>query len=323
MTDPGIVDIYDALLLDLDGVVYRGKDAVPHAVTSLVSAVAHGVRAAYVTNNAARPPAEVASHLRELGLTVDLHDVVTSAQAGAREVASRVASGSVVLAVGGPGVAEALLARGLTVVTSALEQPVAVMMGYGPDVSWRDLAEAGYAIENGAIFVATNTDATIPTAQGIAPGNGTLVNAVVTATGVAPLVAGKPCTPLMRESIERVGANRPLVVGDRLDTDIEGAQAAGLDSLLVFTGVTRVVDLLAAPPHQRPTYVAADLRGLAAPSDTLRVASTSGGRPRRDGLSDLRDACLDAWTAADAGLRPRGVDLAALERDVVKALARL
>ena len=310
---------HDALLLDLDGVVYRGAEAVPHAVASLALVRAAGVRLAYVTNNAARTPDEVADHLRRLGIEVDPHDVVTSAQAGAREVAVRVPAGSRVLAVGGPGVADALRARGLEPVLSATDDPAAVMMGYGPDVSWRELAEASYAVGAGAVFIATNTDATVPTDRGIAPGNGTLVGAVRTATGREPVVAGKPFAPLMVESVERIGAERPLVVGDRLDTDVEGAHASGLPSLLVLTGVADAGMLLSAPAAQRPTYVAADLRGLASASVALAVEAPSEGD---DGLGRLRAAARAAWAAVDAGAPAPPVDLVALQADIDAALSR-
>lgn len=295
-----LAEVHDALLLDLDGVVYVGPHAVRHAVASIRAARERGAATAYVTNNASRPPTDVATHLRELGLDVEEHDVVTSAQAGAREVADRVPAGSRVLAIGGPGVARALRERGLEPVTEAAAGPAAVLMGYGPGVAWRDLAEAAYAVEAGALFVATNLDATIPTAQGIAPGNGALVATVVTATGREPLVAGKPCEPLMRESVERVGAQSPLVVGDRLDTDVEAGHRSSLPSLLVLTGVTDVATLLAAPPERRPTYLAADLRGLLQPGAVLALAPTEG-HVGDDGLAALRDGCRQAWAARDAG----------------------
>jgi len=194
-------------------------------------------------------------------------------------------------------------------------------MGFGPDVSWRQLAEAAYAVGAGAAFVATNTDLSIPTARGIAPGNGTLVGAVQAATGRAPVVAGKPFAPLMRESVERVAARRPLVVGDRLDTDIEAGHVSGIPSLLVLTGVTDVEMLLAAPPHRRPTYLAADLRGLTLPVAAVQVEPTAAEHPDLDGLATLRAACRAAWSAADRGASAPPRDLPALEAAVETALA--
>ena len=301
-----LVDRHDALLVDLDGVVYRGPHAVGYAIDALRAARGAGVSLAFVTNNAARPPGAVAEHLRELGLEVADSDVVTSAQAAAREVAARVAPGSTVLAVGGPGVAEALRARGFEVVERAERDPAAVVMGFGPDVSWRDLAEASYAVAGGALFVATNTDTSIPTARGIAPGNGTLVGAVAMATGCVPLVAGKPFAPLVVESVERVHAQRPLVVGDRLDTDIAAGARSGIPSLLVMTGVTDVAAVLDAEPGERPTYLAADLRGLSAAAAAVPVVSpgAASGRTPDDGLTALRHACARSWASSDAGEVP-------------------
>ncbi len=222
--DRALAAQYDVALLDLDGVVYVGPAAVPHAAQALEEGLARfGMRPAFVTNNAARSPQVVAEHLVQIGVRASAEDVVTSAQAGARLLAELVPAGAHVLAVGGPGVAWALGERGLVPVASADADPVAVMQGYGPDVGWRDLAEASLVIERGHPWVATNLDSTIPSPRGRVLGNGSLVAALRHATGVEPLVAGKPEPPLMQESVLRTGARRPLVVGDRLDTDIEGA----------------------------------------------------------------------------------------------------
>jgi HAD superfamily hydrolase (TIGR01450 family) len=244
---------------------------VIHAAESLREAGVAGIAIAYVTNNASRTPESVAQHLHEFGLDVAPHDVVTSAQAGSRLVAELVEPGARVLAVGGEGVRAALHERGFELVQSADDRPAAVLQGYGPDVGWRDLAEAAYSIAAGAVHVATNTDLTVPTARGRAPGNGTLVAAVVSATGVQPHVAGKPESALMLESIERMQAKAALMVGDRLDTDIEAASRLSMPSLLVLTGVTDVDTLCRAEPHQRPTYVCDDLRGLLEPYPQVSV----------------------------------------------------
>ncbi len=255
--------VHDVALLDLDGVVYVGPGAVPHAAQALDSASSvHGMRSVFVTNNAARPPEAVAAHLVELGVRAEPRDVVTSAQAGARMLAERLPAGSRVLCIGGAGVPAALRERGLMPVESADDDPVAVMQGFGPKVGWEQLAEGTLAIERGALWVATNVDATIPSPRGRVLGNGSLVAALRHATGAEPLVAGKPLPPLMLESVERAGASNPIVVGDRLDTDIEGANATGIPSLLVLTGVTDWPDLLGVDPRFRPTYLDVDLRGL-------------------------------------------------------------
>lgn len=272
--DEPLAGLYDTALLDLDGVVYRGTDAVPNAVPALLSAAGAGMRLAYVTNNASRTPQAVASHLRELGLPADAQDVVTAAQAVARIIAEQVPEGARVLAIGGDGLRQALLEHRLTLVNSAEDNPAAVVQGYRPDTMWKDLAEAAYAIQRGAPWFAANTDRTMPTARGIAPGNGALVGAVAAATGTWPTVAGKPEPGLHRETMIRTKAQRPLVVGDRLDTDIEGANRAGVDSLLVLTGVTRLQDLKDAPKEHQPTYLAQDLRGLLDPSQLMQWRSS-------------------------------------------------
>lgn len=250
----------EALVCDLDGVVYRGAVAVPHAVETLRDIT---VPIIYATNNASRPPEVVAEQLRTLGLAVSPADVVTSAQAGARAIAARL-PGARVLAIGGPGVQRALEEAGLEPRRTS-DGVAAVLQGYGPLVAAADLAEAAYAVSGGAWWVATNTDATLPSERGLAPGNGALVGAVATAVGRAPdQVCGKPFPDLYLVAAEHLGLDpaRMLAVGDRLDTDIEGANAAGLPSVLVLTGVADRDAVSAAPLEQQPTLVIDDLRGL-------------------------------------------------------------
>ncbi|MEU2434123.1 HAD-IIA family hydrolase [Streptomyces sp. NPDC007861] len=279
---------YDTALLDLDGVVYAGGEAIAYAVEALGAARGGGMHLAYVTNNALRTPDAVAHHLTELGVPAAPADVITSAQAVARLIAEQVPAGARVLVVGGEGLRVALRERGLEPVDSADDDPAAVVQGYGgPELAWGRFAEACYAVARGVPWFASNTDLTIPSARGIAPGNGAAVEVVRIATGGTPQVAGKPLPPMHRETILRTGAERPLVVGDRLDTDIEGAFNGGVDSLLVLTGVTDAAQLLAAEPKYRPTYVDADLRGLLT------------GQPEVTGTADAF-AC-GGWTAAVRG----------------------
>lgn len=268
-----LVDRYDALVCDLDGVVYRGDPAVPHAVESLSAA---GIPIQFATNNASRPPRQVADHLRRLGLDITDDSVATSSQAAAWVLTRHLDPGASVLAIGGEGVADALREAGFVPVRSADDHPAAVVQGYGPDVSAADLAQAAYAVQRGALWMATNTDHTLPTADGYAPGNGALVLAVGAAVGRGPdLIAGKPDEPLYLMCAERLGVapNRVLAIGDRLETDIVGAHQAGMDSLLVLTGVHGVSDAVAAPVQARPTWVARDLRGLLAEVDDLERTS--------------------------------------------------
>ena len=329
-----MVEAFDAALLDLDGVVYRGPQAVEHAVEIIELVRARGMRAVFVTNNANRPPSTVADQLAGLGIPASGEDVMTSALAAAAMLSGDLRAGSRVLVVGGPGLREAVMAAGLLVVGSADDEPVAVVQGFAPTVGWTDLAEAVYAVQAGARFVATNLDLTIPTERGIAPGNGTLVNAVRAATGVEPASAGKPQPEIFRQAARRAEAERPLVVGDRLDTDLAGAVAAGMPGLLVLTGVHDGRAAVLAAPAERPRFVALDLRALVEPQPAPRRTGDgawecAGARARvRDGAAEvdeaahgwqkvggpgspdddvalsldaLRALCCAAWEAADAG----------------------
>lgn len=261
----------DVLLLDLDGVVYRGSAAVPHAAAALDQVRGRGVRVGYITNNASRTAETVAAQLTELGVPAGADDVVTSPQAAVRVLRDRLPSGARILVIGGVGLHSVVAAAGFEVVAGADDAPDAVVQGFSPDLGWRDLAEAAFALADpDRLWVATNTDWTIPVERGIAPGNGTLVSAVHSAVGRLPIVAGKPETPLFETAVERFGAARPFFVGDRLDTDVKGANAAGMPSALVLTGIDGVKELLAAQPESRPDFVLADLRGLLEPYPEAR-----------------------------------------------------
>ena len=273
-----LVERYDCAMLDLDGVVYVGGAAVPDVPQLLAAARARGMTLAYVTNNAARTPESVARHLTELGVPAEAADVVTSAQAAAREMAELVPAGSRVLVVGGEGLQAALRERALEAVTTADEDPAGVVQGFSPTLDWAALAEGGYALQRGVPWVASNLDVTIPTARGIAPGNGTLVDVLAAVASRRPdVVAGKPHRPLFDETVRRTSARAPIVVGDRLDTDIAGAVTCGADSLLVMTGVTDLHALCHADVGQRPTYVSWTMHGLMT-SHACPQPGADGGR---------------------------------------------
>jgi glycerol-1-phosphatase len=309
---------YDVALLDLDGVVYLGGKAVGGAIQALAEARRRGMRMAFVTNNASRTPSAIAAQLNGLGVPAEPDEVVTSAQAAARLLAERLPAGAPVLVVGAMGLRMAVRERGLRPVSTALERPAAVVQGYGPDVGYPLLAEGGLAVRAGAWFVASNADLTLPTARGLQPGNGSLVQVIAVATGQRPVVAGKPEPPLHAEAVERSGARRPLVVGDRLDTDIEGAVRVGADSMLVLTGVSQPADAVLAPARRRPSYLAHDLSGLLEPQPEVTAngagefgcggwtARLTDGRGRAAGLQidgsgaaidGLRALCAAAWSA--------------------------
>jgi glycerol-1-phosphatase len=308
MTDAVFFGDHDAVLCDLDGVVYAGDDAIDGAVPTLRELGRRGVPVAYVTNNASRAPESVAEHLCGFGLEVVGRQVFGSAAAGVDLLAEAVSTERVEEAVGrfpgaprddAPGTAEPqrltvlvvgsdYLRRlvgqaGHRVVETAAEAPDAVIQGFDPTVSWSDLAEASFAVRNGAHWIATNTDLTIPRAEGIAPGNGALVEAVSRATGTRPMAAGKPEPVLFRRAAQALGSKHPLVVGDRLDTDILGGNRAGFQTALVLTGVDSEASAARSPAQQHPTWILPSLRSLLQdpPSRWRAPASAPAGIPLR------------------------------------------
>jgi HAD superfamily hydrolase (TIGR01450 family) len=308
---------HDCLLLDLDGTVFRGHAPTPGAVETLASTEC---RALFVTNNASRSADEVAAHLCELGFTATTDDVVTSAQSAARMLAAQLPIGAKVLVVGTDALAAEVDANGLVPVRLFADEPVAVVQGLSMSIGWPELAEAALAIRAGALWVTANLDVTLPTERGLLPGNGSLVAALRAATGAEPLVAGKPAPALMQDALARGNFRTPLVVGDRLDTDIAGANAAGLPSLMVLTGVNTALDAIVAGTDERPTYLGEDLRALGVEANTLRIAAhpawrtevgtdgvtvmATGADPGDDGLSVVRATARAVWDAGRSGGPP-------------------
>ena len=324
---------HDCLLLDLDGTLFRGHSPTPGAVETLQTV---GARSLFVTNNATRSAADVAAHLGDLGFAATADDVVTSAQSAAGLLAKRIPPGSKVLVVGTEAMVGEVTAVGLTPVQRFDDDPVAVIQGLSMTVGWPELAEATLAVRAGAVWVASNLDVTLPTERGLVPGNGSLVAAVRAATGAEPLVAGKPAPALMEDALGRGSFRAPLVIGDRLDTDIAGANAAGLPSLMVLTGVGTAGDAVHCAPSQRPTYIAADLRALREDAQSLAVAahpawrieigadavtvSATGRDPGADGLSVVRAAARAVWDMAGSG--HSGVAVRAADDTAAAALER-
>lgn len=309
---------FDGVLADLDGVVYTGPRAIDGATEVLDKLVGEGKSVAYVTNNASRSSEEVASHLRELGAPATAGQVFGSALAGAELLAGKVPAGASVLVVGSEILADCVRAQGLVVVPNAEERPDAVIQGFSPTIAWKDLAEAAFAVATGAIWVATNMDSTLPQERGFAPGNGSLVAAVAAATGTSPLVAGKPEAALFQTAARHLGVDRPLVVGDRLDTDILGGNRAAMATALVLTGVDTVRTALAARVDERPDYLLGSLAGLYEEYPAITdddgayfcgeaVARVSGSivavTGREDDINSWRAACA-AWWAVHPGTAP-------------------
>lgn len=275
-------------LLDLDGVVYRGGKSVEYAAESIENAQKNGMFIEYTTNNSSRFQEVVASQLESFGLKVEPWQIITSSVVAARMVARYVPSNSNVLVLGADHLIQEVRSAGLNPVKSCKDNPKAVIQGWYPQMTWQEMAQVAFAVEHGAKYFVTNRDLTIPREFGIAPGCGSMIQAVVNATGVEPIAsAGKPECAMYDEARLLVAANanhndedikeyaekdefgnpvisisRSLAVGDRLDTDIEAGTRGGYESLLVLTGVTNTRMLLEAPKHLRPSFVSKDLRGL-------------------------------------------------------------
>ncbi|PRQ12007.1 HAD family hydrolase [Corynebacterium sp. 13CS0277] len=275
-----VYDAYDALLLDLDGTVWEGGDAIEHAVPAINAFPGHSI---YVTNNASRAAATVADMLQAIDLAAAPQDVLTSAQAAVYMLAKDIEPGSPVLVLGAESLRDLVREAGFVPVSSADDQPVAVLQGHNPETGWAQLSEAALAIRAGASFFATNLDTSLPQQRGLMVGNGAMVHAVAISTGVTPRSAGKPEPAMFHVAQEQVGAQRPLAVGDRLDTDIAGGVAAGMDTLHVLTGVSGVDDLFFAPRAHRPSLIAQDLRALSGDVDTLRPGNQGGFSATRIG----------------------------------------
>jgi glycerol 3-phosphatase-2 len=240
-----VIEAHDLVMFDLDGVVYVGGEAIDGVADHIDRVRETGRHVAFVTNNASRTPAQVAEKLTGVGVAAEAADVVTSAQAAARVLVEAHGEGARILLLGGEGLRVALLEAGLEPTDDPVDV-VAVASGYGPDVRWRDIMRVSTLVRDGLPYVASNADLTIPTPYGLAPGHGVLVRTITGFAGVEATVAGKPEKPLMEETVLRVGGDRPIMVGDRLDTDIEGAHAIAAPSLLVLTGVTWLEELAAA-----------------------------------------------------------------------------
>ncbi|MFC4002452.1 HAD-IIA family hydrolase [Prauserella oleivorans] len=316
MTD-ALLDRHDALLLDLDGTVYRGTEPVAGAADAIERARLRGTPLRFVTNNASKAPEAVVEHLRSVGIPATPDEVNTSAQAAAQILRERLPAGAPVLVVGTAALTAQVENAGFEAVRATGDGVAAVVQGHSPETGWADLAEACLAIRSGALWVACNNDTTLPAERGLLPGNGAMVAALRAATDQEPLVAGKPEPPLFRTAADTVGARNALVAGDRLDTDIAGALAAGLDALVVLTGVATPESLLAASPAERPRYLAADLDALDEPADALEIGPRDGWTVRvehdvlvatsdagRNELDLLRALCDAAWRHGTGTVRP-------------------
>jgi 4-nitrophenyl phosphatase len=275
------------LLVDLDGVVYRGADPVPGVAAVLAERAARGDDVVYVTNNSMHYRADYVTRLSAMGAPITADTVVSSARATALHIARHEPAIRRVLVVGAGGLERELRDVGLEVVTaghaatrmhqegidgwSAAGAPDAVVSGLDPALTYLRLAAAADCVRAGARFIATNRDPVYPTERGLRPGAGTIAAALEATTGVTPLSIGKPAPPLLESAAEAVGrdARDAVMIGDGIGTDLAAARAVGARCVLMLTGVTGRAEVDALADDARPDAVAADAQELAAALDAL------------------------------------------------------
>lgn len=292
-----LIDTHDALILDLDGTVWEGGHAIESAVDVINSC---GLDAIYVTNNASRSAQTVADMLCRIGVGVDESRVLTSGRAVTTLALKHVPKGSKVLVVGADSLRQLAKDAGFAVVASADDQPAAVLQGFDPAVDWAQLTEAALSIRAGAQFFASNLDTSLPMERGLAVGNGSLVAAVTSATGVEPMSAGKPGPEMFYQAAKAINSTMPLAVGDRLDTDIQGGNDAAMDTFHVLTGVSGPLALIEAPVSQRPTFIGATLSDLALTPAQAAPGAQGGFTARVDGDDVLLERGDNGATSIEA-----------------------
>lgn len=259
----------DALIIDMDGVLYRGGTALPGLQAFITILRDRSLPFVIVTNNATSSPGRVVEKLAAMGGEIHSGEVLTSALATAEWLRGKLAPGAPVLMIGMEGLNAALTGAGFAL-TSSAEEAQAVVVGMDRELTWEKMAEAALAIARGALFVGTNPDPSFPIERGLVPGNGATLAALEATTLVEPQIIGKPELPLFRQAAEKVGVDpsKILVLGDRLETDILGGQRAGMRTGLLLTGVTDR-NLLAASPIQ-PDRIYADLFDVIADLEAIK-----------------------------------------------------
>ena len=326
-------------MFDLDGVVYLGDEVVPAAPEALGQVRGLGVKVAFVTNNSYRPPDLVVEKLNRLGVKAAEGEVLTSAQAAVRLLGGRDGLDGVrVLVVGGPGLRQALEAAGARLVDGpAWRDAEVVAVGFDPELTYGRVRDATLAIRAGARFVGSNPDTTLPTPEGFWPGAGATLALLRASTGVRPEVAGKPERALLDTAAAAIGPGPYLMVGDRADTDLDGAHRLGWSTALVLSGVTRLADL--PELTNAPDHLLTDVGGLldppgpvvrpATPPDQAAAArllgtgaggsaSATGGPPVAETGQPLRVVAIDQdRVVGAAAVRPAGT-LGLLDGPVVE-----
>jgi glycerol-1-phosphatase len=245
-----LADEFDGFLIDLDGVVWVGREPVPGAAEALRRLHEAGKRVAFITNNPGRPPAAYAGRLRELGVEVPESRVVTSGTVTARLAAERLGSGGESFVIGPPAFKEAAGVAGLRLLDGeAGREARAVLVAGHRDFDYQELLTATLALQRGAALFATSRDPTLPMPGGAWPGTGAVLAAVETASGATAEIGGKPEPRLFEMARESIAsAERVAMVGDRVSSDVEGGHRAGLETMLVLTGATSHEEAQSAVP---------------------------------------------------------------------------
>ncbi len=282
----------DCVLFDLDGVVYRGTEPVPGAVEGIGFLRERSIPLSFVTNNAARTPETVAERISSLGISTTIAEVTTSAMVLAARLAEKYGTRALIYLIGAAGLATALESEGLRTTRRLDDGPVAIAQGLDPEIDYATIVGACDAVRSGLDWWASNPDYSMPGPTGQVPGNGAFVEMISRLTGERPTIVGKPSPHMLEHAASRLGATRPLMVGDRLDTDIEGGNAAGYETALVLTGVHDIHDALQAPAGLRPSYVLPSLRGLA------RLIAASGTLVDTEPSPAMTNAPIDATPPA-------------------------
>ncbi|MFQ5923419.1 MAG: HAD-IIA family hydrolase [Anaerolineales bacterium] len=249
------------LVFDMDGVLWRGGKALPGVREAFSRLRTRQIPFVLATNNATQTFEEVRSRMESVGVSIQQHEVLTSAEGAASHLKQHVPEGARVYAIGDPALHHALEEAGFSVQESS-DGVAAVVVGMDWSLTWEKLAEATYALMNGAFFMGTNPDVTFPTERGLAPGNGAILAALETATGQKATIFGKPEPHLFTEALQRIGTpmTHTVAVGDRLETDILGGKRAGLPTALVLTGVTTAEQV--AGSDLQPDWVFENLEEL-------------------------------------------------------------
>lgn len=259
-----LADYFDGLLVDLDGVVWIGRDPVPGAPETLQALLGAEKRLVFVTNNPAKPPAVYAKRLLEIGVHVTPEKVVTAGMVVTRLAAEAAGAEGGAYVIGLPALKEMAAARGLRILghEQAREADVVIVSGHR-GFDYRELLAAKQALDRGAAFFATSRDPTMPFPGGEVPGTGAVLAAVETASGRRAEIAGKPERHLFEMAIEAIGGEgRLAMIGDRVSSDVEGGRRAGLETVLVLSGTTSRPEAEAANPA--PDHILEDLSGLLA-----------------------------------------------------------